>query len=341
MRFSPIFTDHAVLPAHKTIRVYGDGDGQLAVSLAGITTKTISKSGRWSVDFPPMDYGGPYELKLETANATIVLSDIYVGEVYLFSGQSNMQFKLSQSNTPKSEYEDLDMLRYFSAQRPEKGDYFTPENGWVISRADEVAHWSSIAYITSRAISKQKRIAVGAIFCAQGASVIESWVPCGAFDQRGISIPLEMKYPDHICERYSSWNKDGMLYESMLSQIFPYSLTGVVWYQGESDTSLEEGAIYADELRALIEIWRQTFCDNDLPFIIVQIADLINAAPGRNGWKMIQSAQEEVGATMHGVTTVISHDICENDMIHPISKFALSNRIAEALMRFNTDIHIQ
>lgn len=332
MKFSPVFTDHAVLAAHAPIRIYGEGEGVATVSLASHTLEAAAKDGRWSVEFPPMEYGGPYELVLEADGERTLLEDIYVGEVYLFSGQSNMQFKLKESNTPTEEYESIGFLRYFSAERPEAGDRFTPANGWVVSRADEVGDWSAIAYLAARKLARRKGIAVGAICCAQGASVIESWMPRGTLSARGIVVAPEHKYIDHTHERYGRWNGDGYLYETMLSQVTPYSLNGVVWYQGESDVSVEEGAVYADELRAMIDVWRDDFCDRDLPFVIVQIADHISKNP-RPGWTLVQAAQTEVGEGDARAETVICRDVCEKEMIHPVSKTVLSERIADALAR--------
>lgn len=331
MKFSPIFTDHAVLAAHTPIRIYGEGEGVATVSLASHTLEAVAENGRWCVEFPPMDYGGPYELSLASSTETITFTDVWIGEVYLFSGQSNMQFKLKESNTPTEEYESIERLRYFSAERPEAGDRFTPASGWVTSRADEVGDWSAIAYLAARKIALQKGIAVGAICCAQGASVIESWMPIGTLPARGIVVAPEHKYPDHTHERYGRWNGDGYLYETMLSQVIPYSLNGVVWYQGESDVSVEEGELYADELRVLLDVWRDEFCDRDLPFVIVQLADHISKKP-RPGWHLIQTAQLDVGESDPRAETVICRDVCETD-IHPVSKFILSERIADALVK--------
>lgn len=331
MKFSTIFTDHAVLAAHTPIRIYGEGEGDATVSLASHTLEVTAKGGRWCVEFPPMEYGGPYQLTLKTESETVTLRDIYVGEVYLFSGQSNMQFKLKESNTTIEEYESLELLRYFSAERPEAGDRFTPASGWVVSRADEVGYWSAISYLSARKLVRQKGVAIGAICCAQGASVIESWMPIGTLPERGIEVAPEHKYPDHTHERYGRWNGDGYLYETMLSQVTPYSLNGVVWYQGESDVSVEEGAVYADELRALIDVWRTDFCDRELPFVIVQLADHVSKKP-RPGWPLIQAAQIKVGESDPHAETVICRDVCETD-IHPVSKFVLSERIAAAITK--------
>ncbi len=333
MKFSPIFTDHAVLAAHRPIRVFGEGKGNAVVTLAGITVETVAENGRWLVEFPAMEYGGPYELTLKGENETITLSDIYIGEVYLFAGQSNMLFMLHESNTPAEEYKSFDLLRYACLRNPEMENDTNFDSSWSVSRTDNVANWSAIAYIAARDIALRKGIAVGAIGCAQGASVIESWVPRGTFEEKGIVLAPESKFADHFFEAYSSWNGDGLLYEKMLLNIIPYSLTGVVWYQGESDTSLEEGKVYAEELRALIEVWRKDFCDEKLPFVIVQLADYM-FIEDRPGWPLVQQAQEEVGKNTSGVATVVCRDICEKDMIHPVSKYTLSKRVAEALMTF-------
>lgn len=332
MKFSPIFTDHAVLAAHRIIRIFGDGIGDITVTLAEITVKTVAEDGHWCVEFPAMEYGGPYELKLQGKNETITLTDIYIGEVYLFAGQSNMQFKLYESNTTTEKYGDLDLLRYTCLQSPEIQSDMNFDSSWAVSRAEKVANWSAIAYLAARDIALNKGIAVGAIGCAQGASVIESWVPRGTFEKNGITVAPECKFADHFFEQYSSWNGDGMLYEKMLSKIIPYSLTGVVWYQGESDTSFEEGKVYAEELQTLIKVWRHDFRDLKLPFVIVQLADYIHIKD-RPGWQLVQQAQVEVGNNTSNVTTVICKDICEKDMIHPVSKDALSMRIAEALIK--------
>lgn len=333
MKFSSIFTDHAVLAAHRPIRIFGEGNGNIAVTLAGTTAKTVAENGHWCVELPAMEYGGPYELTLQGENETLTLSDIYIGEVYLFAGQSNMQFKLYESNTPSEEYKNLDLLRYACLQNPEMENDVNFDSSWAVSRTDNVANWSAIAYLAAREIALRKGIAVGAICCAQGASVIESWVPRGTFEQNGIVIAPEHKLADHFFEQYS-WNSDGLLYEKMLSKITPYSLTGVVWYQGESDTSFEEGKVYKEELRILIETWRKDFRDSELPFVVVQLADFI-FIEDRPGWRLIQQAQQEIGKNISAVATVVCGDVCENDMIHPVSKGELSKRIAASLMNFS------
>lgn len=147
-----------------------------------------------------------------------------------------------------------------------------------------------------------------------------------------INIPTDKKFVDHVHERYRAWNTDGKLYSFALSKVIPFALSGVVWYQGESDCSEEEGDVYCDELCRLTEIWRDDFCDKTLPFVIVKLCDYIHCS-NPVGWKRIQSAQDTASHRLSFVTTVESADVCENDCIHPPTKDKLAERISDALTK--------
>ena len=281
-----------------------------------------------------MDFGGPYELIFECDDEAVSLNDIYIGEVYLFSGQSNMAFKLKESKTDSSEYETLDNLRLFSTARIkiEDDDYFKPCDGWVKSQKEKVGEWSAIGYLTGRKIAKEKNVAVGVIACYQGASIIESWLPGGVLEKNGINLPIEEKSYDHVFEEYEKWNDDSILYSFALSQVIPFSVTGVAWYQGDSDTSQAEAEVYLKELSILIDVWRKDFRNENLPFVVIQIANFSQRTD--SAWKAVQDAQYEIQSVLPNVKTVISADVCEDDDIHPPTKDKLSYRVAEALQSF-------
>jgi sialate O-acetylesterase len=318
-----------VFAAKLPIRIYGTGAGKAEITFAGQTKTVVSNDDKWLVEFSPMEYGGPYELIFDCGEEKVILNDIYIGEVYLFAGQSNMQFKMCESTTDKALYETNENLRLFSTDRIEKTDYYTACDGWVKCEKERVGDWSAITYLTGIEIAKSKNIAVGAITCYQGASVIESWVPEGTFKKNGIDIPLDKKHIDHTNEAFSQWNKDGTLYSYALSQVVPFSISAVVWYQGESDTSLEEAKVYKSELSVLIDTWRNDFLNDKLPFVIIQIADFDNRKD--TAWKSVQTAQYEIQKSVPYTKTVISADVCESDDIHPPTKLKLSKRIALAL----------
>ncbi|MBO5870792.1 MAG: hypothetical protein J6Q89_08595 [Clostridia bacterium] len=330
MKLDSIFTSNMVFAAGKPIRIYGEGSGLVEISFAGKSTSFYSDGDIWLVEFEPMEYGGPFELKAVFENETVVLNDIYVGDVYLFAGQSNMMFKLQESTAPESMYETNDMLRLFSTDRIEKSDRFTSKDGWVKSKKDEVGYWSAIAYLTANEVVKTKNVAVGVISAHQGASVIESWLPEGVPASLGISLADNEKHIDHFYEEFKEWNQDGKLYSYALAQVFPFAVSGVVWYQGESDTTIEEANVYDKELSAFIDVVREGFFDSELPFIVIQIADFDNRTD--EAWKLLQQKQYDIQFNVPNVKTVISSDVCESDNIHPATKHKLANRVAQVLL---------
>lgn len=329
MELNKIFTSHLVFAAKKPIRIYGTGKGSARIKFASFEKTVISDDESWSVEFEPMEYGGPYNLEVDFVDGKVILEDIYVGEVFLFAGQSNMQFKMKESSTPPDEYRSNRKLRLFSTDRIEKTDKFTSDDGWVVCDEKDVGEWSAIAYLASQKFSVEKDIAVGVVVSYQGASVIESWVPENTFEKYNINIPIEEKFIDHTHEQFGIWNGDGVLYNYSLSQLIPYALSAVVWYQGESDSSVAEGEVYCEELCALIDTWRSDFRDDSLLFIVVQLANTYHKMT--EGWKLVQKAQEDVVNKRPFVKMVASADVCETNNIHPPTKDKLANRIADIL----------
>ena len=331
MKFNQIFTSNMVLPKGKILHFYGEGDGEGIIEFAGVKKSVISENGVWSVDYSPMEYGGPYEIKLICKDNMIVLSDVYIGEVYIFAGQSNMQFEIHESSYPKEKWLSNENIRLFNTLRVEEGEYFLPEHGWVKAESETVGYWPAIPYLTATGLSKNG-IKVGAISCFQGASVIESWVPKGTFENAGVNIPIDDRHKDHVHEWFSKWNGDSQLYDFTFKKIAPFSVSGIVWYQGESDTSVPEGSVYDIELCELIKVWRRDLEDEDLPFIVIQIADYDER--NDEGWRLVQEAQLRVQNMLHNVKTVVCRDICESDNIHPPTKDGLSLRIVSALSEY-------
>jgi sialate O-acetylesterase len=329
MKLDKIFTSNMVFAAGKPIRIYGDGNGTAEVCFAGMSKTESFFGDSWLIELPPVGYGGPYELKATLGGEEHILTDVYVGEVYIFAGQSNMQFKMHESNTdPKTCFANS-KIRLFSTDRIEQGDRYKASDGWVVCDRDNIKDFSAIAYLVSNEISVENNVAVGAIACYQGASVIHSWVPKGAFQKIGIDIPSDKKSADCLNEYFGRWNGDGQLYEYSFLQIAPFSVSGVIWYQGESDAYPEESKVYGEMLAEMIRIWRADLRDEKLQFIIVQIADFQPRFDDM--WKAVQRAQAEAEKRIENVKTVRCADVCETDDIHPKTKDKLSHRIAGSI----------
>lgn len=308
-----------VIQAGKPIFIRGSGEGTVSVKFCGVE-KSLTAHGDFVLEFPPLDYGGPYQLEADLNGCSEIINDIVVGEVILFSGQSNIQFRLEQTNVPECEYIDDDNARTYVCPHTEEGDKLYPENGWVKCRRDNAGYWSALAYLVAREARRAGVPYVGVVVCSQGASVIETWLPEELLDTPELALPLEKKFSDHVDY---PWNSPGHMYHYAMKEILPYSFSDVVWYQGESNITTDEAAIYPKLLKLLTDNVRKECRDATLPFRIVQIADTRDWP----GWLAIQKAQSDYCETDEHSFLIRSGDICERDMIHPITKSLLAARI--------------
>lgn len=361
MKLSAIFSDNMILQANKPVYVFGEGKGKITVEIQGKSVSYVSNNENWLVELPSFDYGGPYVMMVNLDGDIKVFNDIYFGDVYLLSGQSNNQIKLWQTNTPEENYKDNDSIRLFTVDRLEnqgkhvltedgwktlskngdiinlQGEHYGSKDGWIVAQKDEVGFWPAIGYLLGDILTQKSDRKIGLIACYQGASVIQSWLPKHYLDNTEFFVPLEKRSLNARKPLYSAWNGDGMLYEGMIEKIIPFSFKAVVWYQGESNFNGEDSKcdIYAGILKMLVEKWREDFKDNNLPFIIVQIHDYAYSLNLEgSGWRDIQKAQEVVCETVNDAYLVKSADICETNNIHPPTKLPLAKRIADVVSRF-------
>ena len=325
MKLNPVFSNGCVFQAHKPIRVFGTGAGTASVTMNGVTANGVFDTENWLLELPAREYGGPYEMEIVLNGERTTLADVYVGEVLLAGGQSNMELKLSETAYDASRCADDPLLRLYTVDKPGDGEFFASADGWVKVTKENAPHFTALGYIAARKIREAAGCAVGIIACYQGAAAIQAFLPEKVFEDKTLVIPekerFDMQYP---------WNPGtSQLYHAMMERIAPYAIGCAVYYQGESNCSEKESVIYGRLLERLITCWRELFRDEKLHFIIVQIADYLPRA-GRP-WARIQQAQAQADA-WENVDTVVCRDICENDMIHPVHKEELALRIAEKIL---------
>ena len=331
MLLHPVFSDGMVIQANRPIRIFGEGGGTVRVEFCGKTAEKTTVGTKWEVELEPQDYGGPYEMRLYLEQRKVVLSDIYVGDVFLIAGQSNMQLKMSEIGSREEypeEYTDNPGLRLLSTARVQGGERFEPTDGWVKASPDTTGDFSAVGYLCGNRIRKKTGHAVGLISLYQGAAAIQCFLPSYVFAENPqFCIPenerFDMAYP---------WNSHlSILFDFALTRIAPYSFGGVVWYQGESNCSEAESRLYRDMLHHLIHSWRKELRADTLPFVVIQIHDYLPRDTA--SWHAIQKAQEDIAETERLVETVRTRDVCETNLIHPLHKTEVAYRAAEAWMR--------
>lgn len=361
MKLSTIFSNNMILQANKPVRIFGEGKGKVTVKIDNKEAYSFFDGEKWLLELDSFDYGGPYTMTVDLDGKKEILENIYFGDVYLLSGQSNNKMKLWSTNTPKEYYKGNDSIRLFSINALEKGgehiltdegwksldkngniipligsEHYNEDDGWVSAQDDTVCFWPAVGFLSASFLAKDSNKKIGLIACYQGASVIQSWLPNHFLDSTEFFVPLEERGDNAQNPFYCDWNGDGMLYDGMLKKILPFSVKAVLWYQGEGNYDGKDGRkeIYSSILKMLIERWREDFKDNSLPFVVVQIHDYLDRINEEGShWKDVQSAQKEVCNTVDNTFLVMSNDVCETDDIHPVSKLELSKRVAAALKK--------
>lgn len=330
MRLANIFSNNMVLQAEKPVRFFGFGKGKIEVSFHDKKYVGNMTTEKWSFEIEAQPYGEPFEMTIRLNDDPYEYRNCVFGDVYLYAGQSNMQFSL-ESETPKETIVPNDRIRYCVSDRILHQDELKSADGWRVCGDETTRQWSAIAYHTSESYSREKGRYVGAVGCFQGGSGIRSWLPKRVLDE-SVYLPPEKLHWDYRTEPYSLWNDDSVLYEHTFLPLVPFSFKGVIWYQGESDTTVEESEIYEEFLKRLTWTWRGDLGDEELPFLIVQICDFV--CRDDEGWKGIQRAQEAFARKNEGICFVTSADVCENGNIHPSDKRALSEKIKDVITKW-------
>ena len=325
MKLERIFCDNMVFQKDKPIRVYGESCGEVTVCFNGNTAKANPKNERFALELPPMSYGGPYELEVCGDGERVTIQNVYVGEVILCSGQSNMAFAMKDEVTPGNEYLSDDLLRLFVSHKDEENDF-----QWRTCREAEVDSWSALCYHIGTELRKRLGCAVGIINASVGASMIQSWMHEDRYFGSEIELPTEKLHIDFSYPLYD-WNNPGDLYHRCLERLIPYSVRSVVWYQGESNTSDAESVIYDKMLKIMVINWREDFRDETLPFTIVQIANYKKSS-NPAAWEQLQQSQLRAAQEIPYLSCVESFDLCEDDNIHPPTKYKLARRICDDLI---------
>jgi len=331
MRLNPLFSDNMVFAAGKPMRVFGNGDGEAAVRIGEREVRAQSVNSSWVVELPWLfEVGKTYELEVVLNGRARTIHNVRIGEVWLMSGQSNMQFKLKEeSGYPGNAADDAD-IAYFNCKRPGGSDRFGPKDGWVVATKDIVGDWSALGWLFARERRKRSAMPVGIVCCCQGASTIQAWLPDAVALESRYQVPRAEMHADHFSAKYH-WNKPfGQLYATMFQTLVPYSFSGVVWYQGESNTGKGEYKIYPELLERMIDIWRSDLRDPVLNFTVVRIADFDFRAD--DGWRNIQKAIDSMPMRSKGIRVVSSHVLpAETNEIHPPTKSRLARALAESI----------
>jgi sialate O-acetylesterase len=369
VRLHNLFTDHMVLQQGTSVPIWGwadDGD-KITVEFAGEKASTTAKNGRWMVKLKNLRPGAPGTLKVfasRNGKTTLVQrEDVVVGEVWLASGQSNMEWSMARSFEPDNDIKNSanDKIRLFTVPKLKLNEPTNNVNGaWKICGPDSVPSFSAVAYYFGRDLQKALGVPVGVIHTSWGGSPAEVWVRedvladdkefkrdlldayqpqwqkhTNALAQWKKRSDAAKKAGTNFTERMPSLWKPSELYNGMIANIVPYAVNGAIWYQGESNAG--RAWQYRRLFPAMIENWRHDW-DRDFTFLEVQLApydkskkrslETITQTPVDSDWAELREAQLLTTKKLKKTGMAVITDVGDKDDIHPTKKGPVGSRLA-------------
>jgi len=330
-----ILGSHMVLQQGEKCPIWGwdEAGTGVTVSFAGQThTTKAGKDGRWQVSLNAMKVNAKGAALTIKGSSTVKLEDVLVGEVWLCSGQSNMEWTVSRSANPKEEIANGNhpLIRHIKIpHRPSaKPESNVSSTGWQPCTPKVVANFTAVGYYFGRHLHKKLNVPIGLIGSNWGGTRIEPWIPPVGFK----SVPaLKANFADKL-DQFPAKRGNGVnhqsplaLYNGMIHPLLPYTIKGALWYQGESNNG--EGMLYHEKMKALIAGWRSVWNNPELPFYYVQLAPFRYGSDNDPRLPGIWQAQLEtlkVPNTGMAVTT----DITNVRDIHPKNKQDVGKRLA-------------
>ena len=353
------FSDNMVLQQGVSVPVWGwaDEGETVSVSFRGQKVTARTTGNKWMARLEPLKAGGPDTLVI-SGKKSIEFTNVLVGEVWVCSGQSNMEWPLNKS------YEaDPDLaaatnfhLRLFTVPKLKALEPTNNVNArWQVSSPESAKNFSAVAYYFGRHLQNAHNVPVGLIHTSWGGSPAEVWMSRDTLESN-LRYKAEIidAYPNQLKnyeeslrkleEENEQLKKDGKpprnrpwtpwrpteLYNGMIAPLLPYAIKGAIWYQGESNAGRAEQyrALYADMIRN----WRKDWGQGDFPFLAVQLAPFmkIKEQPGDSTWAELREAQLLATQTMPKVGMAVITDVGEEDDIHPTKKAPVGDRLALA-----------
>ena len=365
-----IFADNMVLQQKTEVAVWGWAKPGEKVKVKGswkwLWPKSVcaDKDGKWSIKIKTPNAGGPFELKIK-GNNTISFTNVMTGEVWLCSGQSNMQMTMQgwdkqpiEGGEEEIKNADYPMIRLFTVQRTaatKPADDCEKVLKWAECTPDTAKSFSAIGYFFGKELYKELNVPIGLIHSSWGGTPAESWTR-----REILANDNELKIITERSDKVlAKWRADvtkakvngtpepkrplptqhspSYLYNGMINPIIPYGIKGAIWYQGESNAG--RAYQYRRLFPVMIKNWRDDWGIGNFPFHFVQLASYLKHQPGiplevkkgepvDDAWAELREAQLMTLQSVPNTGMAVAIDIGQANNIHPAKKKEVGQRLA-------------
>ena len=372
VRLPNLLSDHAVLQRQRPVRIWGWAQAGENVTVSfhqQSLAATAGDFGQWEAWLKPEEAGGPYVLTVTGSASTAPLrrEDILVGDVWIASGQSNMEMPLRGFN-PQTPVKNSDAeiaaanhprIRLLLQTKRAAGVPLSDINEtWTVCTPDTAKTFSAVAYFFGREISEKEKVPVGLIDATWGGTPAQSWMSAGSIADANLTSVYTAggvlaQEQAHFDETRPMWAQQdaadkaagrptvthpaladrtpwlpSSLYNGMIAPDTKYAIKGAIWYQGEADASIAYGPYYTRVFGALIGDWRRQWAQGDFPFLFVQLSSW---APTSDPWSTVRDAQRRT-LSLKNTGMAVTLDVGEPKNIHPADKQTVGARLAAAAL---------
>ena len=348
---SPLFASNMVLQRKIPVPVWGwaQPGEKVAVSIEGRSaTATAAPDGKWMVKLQPLPVGGPYKMRIEGTQQTVTLENILVGDVWICSGQSNMEMGIGNVNDAQKEIAEANFpeIRLFTVM---KKVAYEPQISLVKQDQDLMGQWSvcspetvktggwngftAVGYFFGRQLYQDLKVPIGLIHTSWGGTIAEAWTSAEALQalpdfKPAVDKLTETKANPANGKQDNNPNVVTVLYDGMIAPLIPFGIKGAIWYQGESNAG--RAYQYRTLLPTMIKDWRSRWGEGDFPFFIVQLANWQKSAdePKDDQWAELREAQSMTAKNLPNTGIAVTIDIGDAADIHPKDKQTVGKRLA-------------
>jgi len=360
-----LFSDHTVLQRGMPVPVWGTAKPGAKITVTfGQQEKTAEagRDGKWLVRLDALKASAePAQLTIKylTGDKPLIITDVLVGDVWLCSGQSNMEMQMRQIKAAN----DVSKAQFPAIRHSHGG------NGWTVCSPKTIGDFTATGFFFARRVHRETGVPIGLLNNAIGGTAIEPWTPLEGFYASPVLEQIEVKQMIEYRQRLAdtlpvldAWLKTaqgmvgsgkefpakptlpvpqrdvgyGTLFTTHTLPLIPFAIKGMIWYQGEANSP--EGGIYADKMNALIAGLRKVWNQGDFPVYFVQLPNFTGQPNdidlGDENFSGTRLAQFKALKSIPNTGMAVTIDTCDNGDLHPNNKRDVGDRLAQwALVR--------
>lgn len=357
LQMPELYTDDMVLQYGQPLKIQGKANAgeKITVSIGKQKQQAIAASnGKWAVTLQPLKAGGPYTLTIAAGKQKLTYNNVLAGEVWLCSGQSNMEFYLNWSATAKQDVPEAanNNIRLYDMKARWRTDavewdasvldslnhlQYYVDTKWKVCSQETAGNFSAVAYYFGKKLQDSLQVPVGLICNAIGGSPTEAWVDRSTLEYQFPAIlrnwtqndfiqdwvrgraALNVKKSTDKLQRHPY--EPCYLYESGIRPLEQFPIKGIIWYQGESNAHNREA--HEKLFKLLVESWRKNWGDANLPFYFVQLSSI-----DRPSWTWFRDSQRHLMEEIPHTGMAVCSDRGDSLDVHPKMKKEVGERLA-------------